>query len=204
VAWFYAAAWPTFAPPLTPKGWDVANEAADHVSHQLMLGLYQWSYGTSFHAWIPTDEDMAWLSEKYPDTFDRYYRPRWEHIRKMAEAGTPYQNLGLAQLCNTCQLPAVFTEPGDPTSHCHREVEFEGETYHFCSDGCRDIFLDEPEKYVQSWLPMPQLFAEPTYGDVAKWMEWVGLQPGVDNGDYHGSQDEASFEAWKKHQSATA
>ena len=181
-----------------PTGWDEACESADHASHQLMLGLYQWCFGTSFHAWIPSDEDMDWLSAKYPDTFDRYYRPRWEHIRKMDAAGTPYQNVGLAQLCNVCQLPAVFTEPGDPTRHCHREVDYEGEKYHFCSDGCRDIFNDEPEKYVQSWLPMPMLFAEPNFGDVGKWMDWVGLVPGQDNGDYAMSQDKERFEAWKR------
>jgi len=78
-----------------------------------------------------------------------------------------------------------------------REVDYKGETYHFCSDGCRDIFLDEPEKYVQSWLPMPQLFQAPNFGDVGKWMDWVGLVPGQDNGDFEGSRDQASFTAWK-------
>src|SRR3546814_5827965 len=62
-----------------------------------------WSFGTAFHAWIPNEQDMDWLSRKYPDTFDRYYRPRWEHIKKMAASGTPYANYGLAKLCQTCQ-----------------------------------------------------------------------------------------------------
>src|SRR3546814_2718479 len=80
-----------------------------------MLALYQWSFGTAFHAWIPNEQDMDWLSRQDPDTFDRYYRPRWEHIKKMAASGTPYANYGLAKLCQTRQLPAVFSEPGDPT-----------------------------------------------------------------------------------------
>ncbi|MFC6907292.1 YHS domain-containing protein, partial [Novosphingobium lubricantis] len=102
----------------------------------------------------------------------------------------------------TCQLPEVFTEPGDPTRHCYRDTLYRGRNSHFCSDGCKDIFLAEPEKFAQAWLPMNQLFAAPNFGDLAKWMEWVGLQPGVDNGDYSVSEDRANFEAWRHKASA--
>lgn len=180
-----------------PKGWDDAEAAVDHMSHQLMLGLYQWSFGTAFHSWIPSDADMAWLSEKYPETFDKYYRPRWQHLRKLADAGTPFKNFGLAKLCQCCQLPAVFTEPADPTLLCHREVDYQGEKYHFCSDHCQSIFENEPEKYVQAWLPMPQLFQAPLNGDLAAWMDWVSLRDGQDNGDFVGSQDQGNFQQWR-------
>ncbi|NMG43047.1 YHS domain-containing protein [Aromatoleum toluvorans] len=179
-----------------PKGWDDAEKATDHMSHQIMLGLYQWSFGTSLHSWIPSDEDMAWLSAKYPTTFDKYYRPRWEHIRKLAAEGKQFKNFGLAKLCQTCQLPIVFTEPDDPTMACHRETTYKGEKYHFCSDGCQHVFENEPEKYIQAWLPMPALFAE-LEGDIGKWMDWVSLRDGQDNGDYVGSVDQRNFEQWR-------
>lgn|SRR5690554_267458 len=181
-----------------PKGWADAGEAVDHMSHQFMLALYQWNFGTAFHTWIPSDEDMDWLSKKYPDTFDKYYRPRWDHIKKMDEAGTPFNNFGLAKLCQTCQLPTVFTEPGDPSTLCHRETEYKGETYQFCSDHCCDIFKEEPEKYIQAWLPMPALFQDPLNGDLEAWMKWVSLENGSDNGDYKGSHDETSFQKWRE------
>lgn len=181
-----------------PKGWDDAGEAVDHMSHQFMLALYQWNFGTAFHSWIPSEDDMNWLSKKYPNTFDKYYRPRWEHIKKLEASGTPFNNFGLAKLCQTCQLPAVFTEPGDPTTLCHREIDYKGEHYHFCSDHCRDIFQEEPEKYVQAWLPMPQLFQEPNKGDLEAWMKWVSMVDGEDNGDYQGSHDQKSFEKWRE------
>ena len=180
-----------------PRHWGQAEKDVDHMSHQIMLGLYQWCFGTSFHAWIPSEEDMAWLSAKYPNTFDKYYRPRWEHIQKLADEGRPFRNLGLAKLCQTCQLPIVFTEPDDPTLSIYRETDYKGEKYHFCSDGCRDIFHNEPEKFIQAWLPMPQLFQEPLNGDIAAWMQWVGLKDGVDNGDFRGSQDQVHFERWR-------
>ncbi|MBD3654950.1 YHS domain-containing protein [Marinobacter sp.] len=181
-----------------PKGWADAGEAVDHMSHQFMLALYQWNFGTAFHTWIPSDEDMDWLSRKYPDTFDKYYRPRWDHIKKMDEAGTPFNNFGLAKLCQTCQLPTVFTEPGDPSTLCHRETEYKGEIYQFCSDHCCDIFKEEPEKFIQAWLPMPALFQAPLNGDLEAWMKWASLENGSDNGDYKGSHDETSFQKWRE------
>lgn len=181
-----------------PEGWKDAGEAVDHMSHQFMLALYQWKFGTAFHSWIPSDSDMEWLAKKYPTTFDKHYRPRWEHIKKMEAAGTPFNNFGLAKLCQVCQLPTVFTEPGDPTSLCHRETEFKGETYQFCSQHCCDIFAQEPEKYVQAWLPMPALFQDPLNGDLETWMKWAGLEDGADNGGYEGSHDQVSFQKWRE------
>jgi phenol/toluene 2-monooxygenase (NADH) P3/A3 len=181
-----------------PKGWAEANESKEHVSHQVMLALYQWRFGTAFHGWIPSDEDMDWLSAKYPNTFDKYYRPRWEHIKKLEAEGKPFKNYGLPKLCQCCQLPTLFTEPGDPTSLCQRETKYKNETYHFCSDGCQDIFNNEPEKYVQAWLPMTQLFqGNSGGGGLEAWMDWVSLIDGQDNGDYVGSQDQKNFDAWK-------
>lgn len=180
-----------------PRGWEQAAESAEHVSHQIMLGIYQYRFGTAFHAAPPTEEEMDWLSQKYPNTFDKYYRPRWEHIKKTeAETGEPFLNFGLPKLCQTCQLPTWFTDPGDPTKHAQHECEFEGETYHFCSEGCQHIFEHEPQKFSQGWLPIPALIRD--FGEnIPGWMEWVHLNPNVDNMSYAGSQDEANFNAWK-------
>jgi phenol hydroxylase P3 protein len=74
---------------------------------------------------------------------------------------------------------------------------YQGERYHFCSDGCKDIFDNEPEKYIQAWLPMPGLMQDPLNGDLAGWMDWVFLKNGEDNGDYATSQDKHNFELWR-------
>ena len=78
--------------------------------------------------------------------------------RRWRRQGKRFYNMALPQLCQTCQIPMVFTEPGDPTTICFRTSKFKGDAYHFCSDGCKDIFDDEPEKYVQAWLPVHQIF----------------------------------------------
>ncbi len=180
---------------------DCAAQAAvekEHVSHQLWAAVYQWNFGTMFHTWIPQPEELDWLSAKYPNTFDKYYRPRWELWADMAKGGRRHLNTGLAQLCQVCQFPMIFTEPDNPGKLCHREVDYKGEKYHFCSAHCRHIFDHEPEKYIQAWLPMPQLLqGNSGGGGVAEWQAWVHMVPGKDNMDFEGSEDQKNFALWK-------
>ncbi len=181
-----------------PKYADVATEACEHVPHQLWGLLYQLCHVAGIHAWMPDKEHLDWLSEKYPNTFDKYYRPKFELWANMEKEGKRFYMMGLPQLCSTCQLPMFFTEPGDPTTTCFRETQFKGTRYHFCSDGCKDIFDDEPEKYVQSWLPVNQILqgncGGPTVPEV---LEWYQIKVGVDNGEYVGSEDHKLWESWK-------
>ena len=101
---------------------------------------------------------MAWLSEQYPDSFDEAYRPTWErHHRIEAEGGRVFAQ-GLPQLCQVCQIPMGFAEIGDPAQISFRQTEFRGEIFHTCSDGCKWVFEREPEKYIQAWLPVHQIY----------------------------------------------
>lgn len=101
-------------------------------------------------------------------------------------------------VCQVCQVPTVFSELGDPTRLCHRQSTFKGERYHFCSDHCRAIFDYEPEKYVQAWIPPHQVLqgncGEPGPDGL---LNWYHMTPGVDNGDFKGSQDQVNFTRWK-------
>ena len=102
----------------------------------------------------------------------------------------------------------LFTEPGDPTKICYRESDFEGEKYHFCSDGCQRIFDFEPQKYVQAWLPVHQIYqgncfgpdVDPTAADfnpLVEVLKWYGVALGRDNTDYAESQDKQNFASWR-------
>jgi phenol/toluene 2-monooxygenase (NADH) P3/A3 len=112
-------------------------------------------------------------------------------------------------LCQTCQIPMFFTEPEDPTKIAYRESDYKGLKYHFCSDGCKSIFDHEPEKYVQSWLPVQQIYqgncftpeADPSKADfnpLAEVLKWYRLEFGRDNLDYEVSQDKKNFEEWRQ------
>jgi phenol hydroxylase P3 protein len=182
-----------------PKYAELTKTEKEHVSHQTWWTFYTHGHATGFHTWIPTDEEMDWLSEKYPDTFDKYYRPRWELAKEMEARGERFYTKALPQLCNTCQVPMLFTEVDDPTQICYRESIYNGDRYHFCSDGCKDIFDEEPEKYVQSWLPVHQIFqgncGGPELEDILR--DYYHMNVGTDNLDIKGSPDEVRWKKWK-------
>ena len=79
---------------------------------------------------------------------------------------------------------------------CQRTSDYNGEHFNLCSDGCKWIFDREPEKYVQAWLPVHQLYqgncGGPTVPDV---LAWYGMQEG-DGGEIAGSRDEVNWAAW--------
>lgn len=192
----------------TPPCVEQVRAERDHLSHMAWSMFYQGRALNNFHVWLPSDEDMDWLSAKYPDTFDQYYRPRFEQWRAMEDAGTPFDPPGVNMQCQVCQIPMFFTEPGDPTRlaqhHCHHE----GEQYHFCSQWCREIFEDEPEKYVTAHLGSHDLFrgaffgpdADPTAPDFnpfAEAMKFWRMDHGVVNGLHNDSDDAASFAQWR-------
>ena len=190
-----------------PQHWETTVEEKEHVSHQLWSTFYQYRFAAGFPVWLPSAEEMDWLSAKYPNTFDQYYRPRYEQWARMAAEGKPFANGTLPQLCQTCQWPMLFTEPGDPTEICYREEKYLGETFHFCSDGCCETFRKEPEKYVHAHLPVHQIYqgtqfhpdSDPTAPDfnphVAA-LRYMGIQPGVDGGDFTGHVDAVNWAQW--------
>jgi phenol hydroxylase P3 protein len=108
-------------------------------------------------------------------------------------------------LCQTCQIPMVFSEADDPTQTCYRESSYHGMKFHFCSDGCKDIFDDEPQKYAQAWLPVHQIYqgncGGASLGDV---LDWYRINQGADNLDFEGSQDQKNWRAWKGEPGAAA
>lgn len=180
-----------------PKYWEVSVKEKERLSHEAWSIFYNYGHAAAFHSWLPDESEMAWLSEKYPDTFDKYYRPRYEHWRSLQEKGERWYNNTLPMLCQTCQIPMAFTEPDDPTQVCYRASEYNGEQYHFCSDGCKDIFDDEPEKYVQAWLPVHQIYQGNCGGaSVPEVLAWYHLVDGQDNKEYLESQDRANWERW--------
>ena len=124
---------------------------------------------------------------------------------QMEKQGHRFYNNGLPQLCTTCQIPMGYTEPGDPTTIAFRSSMHRNERYHFCSDGCKDIFDFEPEKYAQSWLPVHQIFqgncGGATMPDV---LNYYKLNNGEDNLDFGDSPDRRMWDEWQASKSRLA
>ena len=180
----------------------------DHLSHQAWSTFYNYAAAANFHTWMPDEDEMAWLTAKYPASFDKHYRPRYEFWREQAAKGNRFYNKTLPMLCQTCQIPMLFTEPGDATKICYREVDYKGDKYHFCSDHCKEIFEHEPEKYVQAWLPVHQIYqgncfpegTDPTvegFDPLAAVLKYYNLEHGRDNLDFDISEDKKNFAEWR-------
>ncbi len=166
------------------------------LSHQVAWTLYQASFAAGFTTTVPDAEHRAWLSAQYPDTFDKYFAPQWKRADEIVAAGGRFFVQGLPQLCQVCQIPMLFTELGDPQTLCQRQSDYEGERYDFCSDGCQWIFDREPEKYVQAWLPVHQVYQGACGGTtIPEVLAWYGIQEG-DGGEYVGSPDQVNWDNW--------
>jgi phenol hydroxylase P3 protein len=168
----------------------------DILSHQVHWTLYSFGFAAAFTTTVPEPYEMDWLAAKYPGTFDRYYRPVWERARAIQAGGGRFFFQGLPQLCQVCQIPMIFTEPGDPGTICQRHSSYDGERYDFCSDGCKWVFDREPEKYRQAWLPVHQIYQGNCGGpSVPEVLAWYGIADG-DSGEYLGSVEHRNWLAW--------
>ena len=68
---------------------------------------------------------------------------------------------------------------------------------HTCSDGCKDVFDAEPQKYAQAWLPVHQIFQGNCGGaTIPDVLNYYKLANGIDNMDYVGSPDEKTWSEW--------
>ena len=99
-------------------------------------------------------------------------------------------------LCQVCQIPMLFTEPGDPTKICQRHVDYQGESFtsaptaasgsssasrrSTCRRGCRCTRSTRATAAV------------PTIPEV---LDWYGMEDG-DGGEYQGSLDAKNWDKW--------
>lgn len=180
-----------------PKYWEQSVAEKDLITHAAWGTFYNYAHAAPFHTWVPDAEEMDWLAQKYPSSFDQYFRPRYEHWAEQERQGKRFYNPSLPQLCQVCQIPMVFPEVSDPTLTAYRTSQYQGERYHFCSDGCKDIFDHEPEKYVQAWLPVHQIFQGNCGGaSVDDVLKWYHLRDGIDNKEYLHSEDRKNWRKW--------
>jgi phenol hydroxylase P3 protein len=181
-----------------PKYHEVATKEKGRLTHEFWSTLYQYSHATALHTWMPEPYEMDWLSEQYGEDFDKIYRPRFENWKELEEKGERFYMKRLPIVCNVCEIPIFFTEPDDPSRNCVREVEYKGTKHHMCSDGCRDIFNNEPQKYCQAYIPPQQIYQGNCGGaSLEDYAKWLHIDPEADTGEYLGSPDHKNWTAWQ-------
>ncbi len=183
-----------------PAGWAQACDSKEHLSHQAWSAFYGYADALAFHTWVPMADELAWLDRKYPQSFDRWYRPRLDFYAQREATGKRFRNPALPMQCQVCQQPLLFTEAGSPRWTAYRETTHDGEAFHACSDHCARIFADEPQKYVQAKLASHAILQAPGTGSVAEplpaSLAAAGIRLGHDTGGFATSDDAINFENW--------
>jgi phenol hydroxylase P3 protein len=146
---------------------------------------------------MPTDEELDWLSAKYPDTFDKIYRPRYEHWRELQEKGERFYNPTLPMLCQICQIPLSFTEPDDPTTSATAAPSTRASAT-TSAPMVAATSSNTSHKYVQAWLPVHQILQGNCGGaDVESVVrDYYNINPGQDNFEYQGSTEHRRWQDW--------
>ncbi|MDO5683779.1 MAG: YHS domain-containing protein [Propionibacteriaceae bacterium] len=179
-----------------PKHIEQALVEKEYVSHQAHWIFYSYAHAGAYTTTVPFDDELEWFDEQYPDTFPQYYRPIYEKAKAMQEEGNRFFNGGLPMLCQVCQIPMGFTEPGNPAVQSQRVSHYEGERYNTCSDGCKWIFDREPWKFRQAWLPVHQIYQGNCGGaTLPEVLEWYGIDT-TQNGEYFDSEDAKNWAKW--------
>jgi phenol hydroxylase P3 protein len=181
-----------------PKYHEIATQEKNHITHQAWTVFYTACPATAFHAWLPQPYELDWLSEKYGETFERYYRPRFEQFAELERAGERFYTNRLPLVCQTCQVPVFFTEVNNPMQQSVRQLDWQGMKFNFCSDGCKDIFAHEPEKFCQAYIPPQQIYQGNAGGarNLQEYAAWLKCEMGKDSGEYYTSEDYARWKQW--------
>ena len=180
-----------------PKYHEVATKEKYRITHEFWSTIYQFSHATALYTWIPTTEELDWLSAEYGELFDTVYRPRYEYWQGLHEKGERFFQKRLPVVCNVCQIPIFHTMPDDPLMNCCLVSEYKGTKHQMCSQGCLDIFNREPEKYCQAYIPPQQIYQGNCGGaSLEDYRRWLHIKD-EETGEYYGSEDHVMWEQWQ-------
>jgi toluene monooxygenase system protein A len=178
-----------------PWYWDEFMRGLDIWHHGLHMGMWFWR-PTLW--WRPmgavSKDERAWLAEKYPN-WEKVYGDKWDVIIDNVNANNMEATLPetLPWLCSTCHLPACNATQSRNGTWRVRDVQlqYDGRIYHFCSNGCRQIFWKDRDNVNHETLIDRFLAGQIQPMDVGGILGYMGLTPDV-------MGDDPDYEAWTK------
>ncbi len=173
-----------------PKYWQAFLDALPIYHHMLYASAYTYRASTWFDFVLPGPAELAWLSQKYPQTFPELV-PVWENISqrwRAAGPGVEWYTHGTTPVafCNLCQLVLCG---GTPSRNSAVFVEREGRRHVFCSEPCRELFEAEPERYAAHQGVVERILAGRAPANLLELLRYFGLSESswgrdVQGGDY--------------------
>ncbi|HEY2509674.1 MAG TPA: hypothetical protein VGI39_02340 [Polyangiaceae bacterium] len=131
-----------------PWYWDTFLESIETYHHMVYAAAYTYRASVWFDFVVPGPMERAWLRRKYPRTWPEF-EPVWNQIsRRWAESdpGNDFAVHGAAIVgfCDLCQLVLCG---GSPRANAATTLVHAGRKHIFCSEPCRWIFEQEPDRY---------------------------------------------------------
>ena len=131
-----------------PWYWDTFLQATENYHHMIYASAYTYRATVWFDFVVPGPQERRWLAEKYPQSWYEY-EPIWDKISscwRETDPGNDFAVHGTAivTFCDLCQL---VLSNGTPQQNSACELLHKGKKYIFCSEPCRWIFKNEPERY---------------------------------------------------------
>jgi toluene monooxygenase system protein A len=131
-----------------PWYWDTFLAQVDSYHHLVYASAYTYRATVWFNMTLPSPAERRWLAEKYPSSWPQM-EPVWEQIQRSwerADVGNEFAVHGTAIIgfCDLCQLVLCG---GSTYRNSASTLSYQGRKYIFCSDPCRWIFLQEPQRY---------------------------------------------------------
>ena len=166
-----------------PWYWDEFLRGLDIWHHGLHMGLWFWRPTLWWRPMAAVSKDeRAWLVEKYPN-WEQVYGDKWDVIIDNVNSNNMEATLPetLPWLCSTCHLPACnATQSRDGTWRV-RDVQltYDGRIYHFCTNGCRQIFWKDRDNVNHETLIDRFLAGQIQPMDVGGILGYMGLTPDV-------------------------
>jgi toluene monooxygenase system protein A len=132
-----------------PWYWSTFLESLDYYHHMVYASAYTYRATVWFNMVVPSPAERAWLRQKYPRSWPEL-EPVWERISdrwREADVGNDFAVHGTAIVgfCNLCQIVLCG---GTPARNSAVVVDRNGERHIFCSEPCRWIYEQTPERYV--------------------------------------------------------
>jgi toluene monooxygenase system protein A len=172
-----------------PWYWQHFLDSIDNYHHMVYASAYTHRATTWFDFTLPSPEDRAWLSEKYPQSFPSF-DPIWQRITERWQKSGPtveWYTHGATPVtfCHLCQLVLCG---GTPAKNSAQVMSRGGRKYVFCSAPCRWIFEREPERYAHHKDVVMRILSGEAPGNLLELLKHFGLTPNTWGKDVAGGR----------------